>query len=78
MAARRQLTFVTGNKNKLREVQQILEQTPDFPFEVVNRDLDVPEVQGTTQEVAKAKCKAAARLVSARSGFTEDGVRFLG
>lgn len=39
-------------------------KTPSFPFEIVNRDLDVPEIQGTTQEVALAKCRAAAKIVS--------------
>ncbi|CAO1625994.1 unnamed protein product [Parajaminaea phylloscopi] len=62
--ARKKLVFVTGNKNKLREVQQILEKTPDFPFEIVNEALDVPEVQGSTAEVAKAKCRAAARQIN--------------
>ncbi|PWN24076.1 putative HAM1-protein [Microstroma glucosiphilum] len=71
MAARKQLTFVTGNKNKLREVQQILEKTPSFPFEIVNRDLDVPEIQGTTQEVAIAKCRAAAKILNGPC-LTED------
>ena len=35
-------------------------KTPNFPYELVNKALDVPEVQGTTVEVAKAKCRSAA------------------
>jgi len=57
------LTFVTGNKNKLREVEHILSLNPSFPFQLVSKDLDLPEIQGTTQEVARAKCKAAAEIV---------------
>ncbi|PWN30820.1 Maf/Ham1 [Jaminaea rosea] len=64
MAARKQLVFVTGNANKLREVQQILQKTPDFPFTLTNKALDVPEVQGTTIDVAKAKCRSAARQLN--------------
>lgn len=71
MAAKRQLTFVTGNANKLREVRQILSQTPDFPFTLVNQSLDVPEVQGTTRDVAIAKCKSAARQLNGPC-LTED------
>ncbi|OZJ04288.1 hypothetical protein BZG36_02578 [Bifiguratus adelaidae] len=51
-----QLVFVTGNKNKLAEVQAILGDTVDL----VNRSLDLPEIQGTPEEVARAKCIAAA------------------
>lgn len=70
---------MTGNANKLREVRAILSAGGE-PIEIDSKDLDgmiiasitlhdliyhaVPEVQGTTQEVAKAKCKAAAKLVS--------------
>ncbi|KAF8651097.1 hypothetical protein AX16_004897 [Volvariella volvacea WC 439] len=56
------LVFVTGNANKLREVKAILE-SGDNPIEIESRDLDIPELQGTTQEVARAKCKRAAELV---------------
>ncbi|CAO1613483.1 unnamed protein product [Jaminaea pallidilutea] len=68
---RKQLVFVTGNQNKLREVREILQKSPDFPFEVVNQSVEVPEVQGTTVEVAKAKCKAAARQIDGPC-ITED------
>lgn len=54
------LTFVTGNANKLREVKQILEASSRFPYQLTNQNLDLPEIQGTTQDVARAKCSAAA------------------
>ena len=66
--APRSILFVTGNANKLKEVRAILlasasgpESTP--PFQVESRDLDLPEIQGTTREVAIAKVKAAAEIV---------------
>ncbi|KAG0224139.1 hypothetical protein BGW41_005238 [Actinomortierella wolfii] len=57
--ALQKLVFVTGNKNKLVEVQQIL--GPHFDLESVK--IDLPELQGTTQEVSREKCRRAAELV---------------
>ena len=58
------LTFVTGNANKLKEVQRILSTGSSSSAFVLNsRDLDLPEIQGSTQEVAKAKCRAAAEAI---------------
>ncbi|KAL1411562.1 nucleoside triphosphate pyrophosphohydrolase ham1 [Vanrija albida] len=54
--------FVTGNANKLREVQQIL-QAGDSGVTCTSQSVDVPELQGTTQEVAIAKVKAAAEKI---------------
>lgn len=54
------LNFITGNKNKLAEVQAILGNT----VEVQNRAVDVPEIQGTIEDIATAKCCAAAESVS--------------
>ncbi|GAA5873919.1 hypothetical protein JCM3774_004039 [Rhodotorula dairenensis] len=69
-AAPQRILFVTGNANKLREVRSILlapagarDADPTAAFQVDSRDLDVPEVQGTTHEVAFAKVKAAADIV---------------
>ncbi|KIL58976.1 hypothetical protein M378DRAFT_169955 [Amanita muscaria Koide BX008] len=67
MTARR-LVFVTGNAHKLREVREIL---APYNIEIEAMSLDVPEIQGTTQEVAKAKCRAAAELVGGPC-ITED------
>ena len=65
------LTFVTGNANKLREVQQIFSLTPNFPYELTNKDLDLPEIQGTTRDVAQAKCAAASKALGGAC-ITED------
>lgn len=57
----RQLTFVTGNVYKLQEVIAIL--GPQFPYKVVNREIDLPEYQGEPDDICRAKCKAAAEIV---------------
>ncbi|OJJ55326.1 hypothetical protein ASPSYDRAFT_158756 [Aspergillus sydowii CBS 593.65] len=53
------LNFITSNKNKLAEVRAILDGVVDVQNEVV----DVPEIQGTIEEIAKEKCSHAARVV---------------
>jgi inosine triphosphate pyrophosphatase len=60
--------FVTGNAHKLKEVTEII---APYNIEIEARSLDVPEIQGTTQEVAIAKCRAAAELVNGPC-ITED------
>jgi len=57
----RTITFVTGNANKLLEVQRMLAATPSV--RLVSKDINLPELQGMPPEVAVAKCKAAAKLV---------------
>lgn len=64
------ITFVTGNANKLREVLQILAQSDDSlkastvgKFSITNKALDLDEVQGTIEEVATHKAKAAAAII---------------
>ncbi|RDX55313.1 Maf/Ham1 [Lentinus brumalis] len=62
------ITFVTGNAGKLREVHQILGASN---IEVDSQELDIPEVQGSTREVATAKCRRAAELLGGPC-ITED------
>ncbi|KAH9942591.1 inosine triphosphate pyrophosphatase-like protein [Amylocystis lapponica] len=59
------LIFVTGNANKLKEVRAILAASQ---IEIDSRDLDI---QGTTREVATAKCRAAAEVLGGPC-ITED------
>ncbi len=61
MFARKSITFVTGNAKKLEEFVSIL--GGDFPHEVVSRGLDLPEYQGSPEEVCREKCREAARRV---------------
>lgn len=57
------LNFITGNKNKLSEVRAILGNV----IEVDNQEVDVPEIQGTIEEIAKEKARRAAEAVSSPS-----------
>jgi len=73
------LTFVTGNKKKLEEVQAILSTSGDgttgkskIAFGITNKKIDLPELQGEDPvEVAIEKCKLAAEEVQGPV-FTED------
>ena len=62
------ITFVTGNKGKLAEVKSILGINDDnvsdeLPYKLVNQPIDLPELQGTPQEIAKAKVLEAYKIV---------------
>lgn len=54
------LNFITGNKNKLAEVQAILSGV----IELRNQNVDLVEIQGTVEEVTKDKTRRAAEAVS--------------
>jgi ribokinase/non-canonical purine NTP pyrophosphatase (RdgB/HAM1 family) len=56
------ITFVTGNKKKVEEVQQILRED-ELPFHITNRNLDLPELQGDPEDIAKEKCRIAAKEI---------------
>jgi len=67
------ITFVTGNKNKLLEVQRLIssDQGKSVPFDLTNAKLDLPELQGSPEEIAREKCKTAANLLQS-AVMTED------
>lgn len=54
------LNFITGNANKLSEVRAILEPAG---ITVRNQPLDLPEIQGSLEDVTREKCRAAAAAV---------------
>ena len=60
MAARRTITFVTGNAKKLQEVQKIMGDA----VPMVNKKIDLPELQGSPEDVSREKCKLAAKEVN--------------
>ena len=60
------INFITGNKNKLAEVQAIIGDVID----VQSRAVDVPEIQGSIEEIAKEKCRKAAEAVWLGSHFS--------
>ena len=62
MGTRPVVNFITGNANKLREVKAILEPA----ITVTSQTIEIEEVQGTVEEVTRAKCRKAAEMVSAR------------
>lgn len=53
------LHFITGNKNKLAEVQAILGDV--IPLD--SQALDLVEIQGSIEEISKDKCRRAAAMV---------------
>jgi inosine triphosphate pyrophosphatase len=57
--APRELNFITGNKNKLMEVQAILGNA----VQLKSQSLDLVEIQGTIEEVSTDKCRRAAEMV---------------
>lgn len=64
--APKQLNFITGNKNKLAEVQAILAPTG---VDLRNQNVDLLEIQGTIEEISKDKCRRAADTVCKNSRF---------
>ena len=58
--SRKTLTFVTGNAKKLEEFMAILGGN-SFPYDVVSKKIDLPEYQGTPQEICIEKCREAAK-----------------
>lgn len=75
--APKEITFITGNANKLKEVQMLLapEASSIEPtFMLVNQELDLDEVQDTDlEEIAMHKCRQAASLVGPNKPvFVED------
>ncbi|KAH6914653.1 inosine triphosphate pyrophosphatase [Coprinopsis sp. MPI-PUGE-AT-0042] len=69
----KKLVFVTGNANKLKEVKYILSQGGS-PIEIDNQAIDIPEIQGTTVEVARDKCMRAAEADTALSFTALNGL----
>ena len=61
------ITFVTGNPGKLQEVQKIL----GHEINLRNQDVDLPELQGEPEEIAREKCLLAAKEISG-AFFVED------
>ncbi|KZF19162.1 Ham1-like protein [Xylona heveae TC161] len=52
------LVFVTGNRHKVSEVKAILGDTVDLQAVA----LDLPEIQGTLEEITLEKCRRAAEM----------------
>jgi inosine triphosphate pyrophosphatase len=59
MTTTAKLNFITGNKNKLTEVKAILGNV----VEIDSQAIEVPEIQGSIEEIAKEKARRAAEEV---------------
>jgi hypothetical protein len=60
MAPPKELNFITGNKNKLAEVQAILSETA---VDLRSQAVDLVEIQGTIEEISRDKATRAAEAV---------------
>lgn len=54
------ITFITGNAKKLEEFMSIMTGDLAESYAIGNMGLDLMEIQGTPQEIAKHKVKLAA------------------
>jgi len=53
------IVFVTGNKHKAREIQLVLNE-----LEVIMQDVDLPEIQGSDEEIIRHKADHAKGLIT--------------
>jgi len=66
------LTFITGNKKKLEEFMSIMEGTElQNYYTVTNKEINLDELQGDAEFIAKRKVKEAAKHVDTPA-ITED------
>lgn len=56
----KELSFITGNPNKLTEVQAILGDT----VLLRSQSLELTEIQGSIEDISRDKCQRAATIVS--------------
>lgn len=59
MASKLSVTFVTGNQNKLKEMQEILGDG----IELKCKAIDLPELQGEPEYIVLEKCKLAMKEI---------------
>jgi hypothetical protein len=69
-AAHAAITFVTGNKKKLEEVQRILSTGgAEFPFGLTSKKIDLPELQGGPSQChARPSARLPAQFCSVVGG----------
>lgn len=64
--APRTLNFITGNAHKLAEVKAILGDSVTLSSQAV----ELPEIQGTIEEISRTKCKSASDAVRLLAGHS--------
>jgi inosine triphosphate pyrophosphatase len=57
------LTFVTSNEKKLAELRAILRDLVGMEVTIEARHIDLPEIQGEAEDIAREKCRYAARAI---------------
>ncbi len=65
------ITFITGNKKKLEEFLSIMTGQLQQNYDITNIALDLEEMQGTPESIAKSKVKLAAQTTKG-AVMTED------
>ncbi|OXA57866.1 inosine triphosphate pyrophosphatase [Folsomia candida] len=60
-SSKKVITIVTGNANKLKEINTILGES--FPYELVTNGADLPEYQGDADTVSRQKCESAYSII---------------
>ena len=64
---KKEITFITGNRNKLEEVLSILKSNKDesyYNYSIKALDIDLPEVQDEPEYIIQEKCKFASSQVN--------------
>ncbi len=61
-SGKKTITFVTGNAKKLEEFVKVLGS--DFPHSLISSPIDLPEYQGTPEEICRQKCREATRHIA--------------
>jgi len=65
------ITFITGNAKKLEEFMSIMTGELNESYDISNMAMDLTEIQGTPEEIAKNKVKLAATKANT-AVLTED------
>jgi inosine triphosphate pyrophosphatase len=63
MATKPVIHFATGNQKKLEEVVAILSSGSPLPCTITSIKIDLPELQGEVDDIAREKCRLAAAEV---------------
>lgn len=66
-----EIIFATGNNNKFREAQQILNE-----YKLTQVVIEIPEIQGDIQEIAREKAKEAAKILNKPVLVEDTGLQF--
>lgn len=60
---KKKIYFITGNPQKLKEFSKIIGDLENIEIDIKN--IDLPEYQGESEEIARRKCLAAIDIVKA-------------